>query len=221
MSNQQLIETEKYFLAIADTTNDMIHLNDSEGRIVYANNATETILGYQLNEIINTHAFEIIHPEDREAIKNDMLSISTDNQLAPRDIRLLKKDSSYVDVEVRGFIVALDENKYLGAIIRDISKRKKKERELTVYRNNLEQLVQERTEKLEKAIREIKTLRGMLSICSNCQRIKGGKGAWNILEHYIRQNSDLKFTHTICPDCIRELYPDLADGILADYDPEK
>ena len=72
----------------------------------------------------------MIHPDDRENIKNDMLALSTDNQLPPRDIRLLKKDGSNIDVEVRGFIVAIDERKYIGAIIRDISGRKKTEKEL-------------------------------------------------------------------------------------------
>ena len=62
MKNPELIEAEKYFQAIANTTCDMIHLNDSEGRIIFANQATETILGYPLHELINTPAFEIIHP---------------------------------------------------------------------------------------------------------------------------------------------------------------
>ncbi|MFA4916364.1 MAG: PAS domain S-box protein [Syntrophales bacterium] len=125
MKNPELIEAEKYFLAIANTTEDMIHLNDFEGRIIYANKATEKILGYPLNELINTPASEIIHPDDRETIKKDMHKLSQDKQLPQRNIRLLKKDGSYIDAEVRGFIVALAENKYIGAIIRDISRRKR------------------------------------------------------------------------------------------------
>ena len=69
-------EVEKYFLAIANTTNDMIHLNDFDGRIIYANPATENILGYSLDEVVNNPAFDIIHPEDHETIKKAMLSIA-------------------------------------------------------------------------------------------------------------------------------------------------
>jgi len=58
MKPQKMLQSEKYFLSIANTTNDMIHLNDAEGRIIYANQATETILGYPLNEILNTFALE-------------------------------------------------------------------------------------------------------------------------------------------------------------------
>ena len=203
-----MLETEKYFLAIANTTSDMIHLNDSEGRIIYANKATEKILGYPLDEIINTYAFEIIHPDDREIIKNDMLTISADNQMASRDIRLLKKDGSYIDVEVRGFIVDLAAKKYIGAIIRDISSRKRIEKELESYRSSLEKQVAERTEKLKKALDEVKTLKGIFPICSFCKKIRDDKGYWNQVEVYIRQHSEADFSHGVCPECAKKHYPE-------------
>jgi len=208
MIKPELIKAEKYFSSIADTTNDMIHFNNTEGRIIYANKATETMLGYPLNEIINTFAFEIIHPDDIETIKNDMSSVSTDNQLPSREIRLLKKDDSYIDVEIRGFVIALDEDKYLGAIIRDISSRKKREKELAVYRNRLEKLVKERTQKLEKALDEIKTLKGILPICMHCKKIRDDDGYWNQIEKYIHDRSEAEFTHSICPECIEKHYPE-------------
>jgi hypothetical protein len=63
---------------------------------------------------------------------------------------------------------------------------------------------------------EIKILRDMLPICCNCKKIRTEEGLWKMVEDYISQHSDVKFTHSYCPECIRELYPDLADGILAD-----
>ena len=60
----EFVRAEKYFLAIANATEDIIHLNDLDGRIIYSNHATEKILGYRLDEIINTYAHEIIHPDD-------------------------------------------------------------------------------------------------------------------------------------------------------------
>lgn len=212
MTNLELIEAEQYFLAIANTTNDMIHLNDSEGRIIYANQATETILGYPLNDLINTQALEIIHPDDHETVKNDMLSISTENQLPSRDIRLLKKDGSYIDVEVRGFVVPLGDNKYVGAIIRDISRRKRTEEKLEFYRNSLEKLVEERTEKLKKALDEVTTLKGVFPICSFCKQIRDDKGFWNQVEVYIKEHSEADFTHSICPECAKKYYPEFVQS---------
>ena len=78
-----------------DKTGDMIHLNDSQGRIIYSNHATETVLGYSLKEILNTSAFDIIHPDDRDAVASDMQSISSGGDVPPIDIRLLKKALPY------------------------------------------------------------------------------------------------------------------------------
>ena len=67
----------------------------------------------------------------------------------------------------------------------------------------------EMIEELRKALSEVKTLRGLLPICSKCKRIRDDKGYWNRIEEYIRAHTDARFTHGICPDCARELYPDV------------
>lgn len=66
----------------------------------------------------------------------------------------------------------------------------------------------ERTnEELRKAAAEIKTLRGILPICSNCKNIRDDKGYWNQIEAYISDHSETEFTHSFCPKCAKELYP--------------
>lgn len=62
---------------------------------------------------------------------------------------------------------------------------------------------------LEKALSEVKTLSGLLPICSNCKKIRDDKGYWNQIESYIRDRSDAEFSHGICPDCAKKLYPDM------------
>ena len=54
---------------------------------------------------------------------------------------------------------------------------------------------------------EIKRLRGMLPICSSCKKIRDDKGYWNQIEVYIKDHSDAEFSHGICPECIKKLYP--------------
>lgn len=63
--------------------------------------------------------------------------------------------------------------------------------------------------KLEKAIREVKTLRGILPICSFCKKIRDDKGYWDQVEVYVKQHTDADFSHSICPDCAVEHYPDM------------
>jgi hypothetical protein len=55
---------------------------------------------------------------------------------------------------------------------------------------------------------EIKTLKGFLPICSSCKRIRDDKGYWNQIEAYISDHSEAEFSHGICPDCMKKLYPE-------------
>lgn len=52
-------------------------------------------------------------------------------------------------------------------------------------------------------------LTGLLPICSACKKIRDDRGVWNQLECYIGERSPVEFTHSICPDCAKRLYPDL------------
>lgn len=64
---------------------------------------------------------------------------------------------------------------------------------------------------LKEAISEVRTLSGLLPICASCKNIRDDKGYWNKLESYIQYHSEAEFSHSIYPDCIKKLYPDLAD----------
>ena len=69
----------------------------------------------------------------------------------------------------------------------------------------------ELTKKLEDSFQEIKVLRGLLPICASCKKIRDEKGYWNQIESYIKYNSEAEFTHSLCPECTKKLYPEFAD----------
>jgi PAS domain S-box-containing protein len=75
----------------------------------------------------------------------------------------------------------------------------------------LEYQLLEEKKKLEKAIAEIKKLSGLLPICASCKKIRDDKGYWTQIESYISRHSDTQFSHGICPDCLKKLYPEYAD----------
>lgn len=62
-------------------------------------------------------------------------------------------------------------------------------------------------EELKKALFAVKRLSGLLPICSNCKRIRDDKGRWKQVEEYIQNNTQAEFTHGVCPDCAKEVYP--------------
>jgi hypothetical protein len=62
---------------------------------------------------------------------------------------------------------------------------------------------------LQKALAEVKTLSGMLPICASCKKVRDDKGYWNQIESYLLDHSEAKFSHGICPECAKKLYPEL------------
>ena len=63
-------------------------------------------------------------------------------------------------------------------------------------------------EELQQALEHIKTLRGLVPICSSCKKIRDDKGYWYQVEVYVSNNSEAEFSHGICPECVKKLYPD-------------
>jgi hypothetical protein len=63
--------------------------------------------------------------------------------------------------------------------------------------------------KREKALTDLQVLQGMLPICSSCKKIRDEKGNWNQLERYIQKHSEAEFTHGLCLDCAKQLFPDV------------
>ena len=61
---------------------------------------------------------------------------------------------------------------------------------------------------LQQALQDVKTLSGLLPICSSCRKIRDDRGSWNTLEQYVCEHSGAEFSHGLCPDCARRLYPD-------------
>jgi phosphoserine phosphatase RsbU/P len=74
-----------------------------------------------------------------------------------------------------------------------------------------ERELMQRNQELEKALEEVKVLRGFISICSSCKKIRNDEGKWEQLEAYIQQHSEALFSHGICTDCMKKLYPDFAN----------
>lgn len=67
--------------------------------------------------------------------------------------------------------------------------------------------------RLELALKEIKTLSGLIPICASCKKIRNDQGYWQQVETYFKEHSKAKFSHSVCPDCVKILYPE--------YEPEK
>jgi CheY-like chemotaxis protein len=71
-------------------------------------------------------------------------------------------------------------------------------------------------DELQEALATVKKLSGLLPICASCKRIRDDKGYWEQIEQYIHEHSEATFTHGICPECARVLYPAMFRGDQGD-----
>ncbi len=62
---------------------------------------------------------------------------------------------------------------------------------------------------LQAALEKVKLLSGFLPICASCKKIRDDQGYWQQIESYIKKHSEAEFSHGICPDCAKVLYPDI------------
>jgi hypothetical protein len=66
----------------------------------------------------------------------------------------------------------------------------------------------EKNRELSDYLKEIKVLRGILPLCSYCKKIRNDQGNWEEVDAYIDKHSNAGVSHSICPECSKEHYPD-------------
>ncbi len=60
---------------------------------------------------------------------------------------------------------------------------------------------------LQRALNEVDLLGRLLPICAECKKVRDDKGYWSQVEEYIGTHTGADFSHSLCPDCFREMYP--------------
>jgi PAS domain-containing protein len=83
-------------------------------------------------------------------------------------------------------------------------------RNISAYKKMAQEREQLITE-LQELLTKVKTLSGLLPICANCKNIRDDDGYWHDVAVYIKKHSDVDFTHGICPECTKKLYPHLSE----------
>lgn len=61
----------------------------------------------------------------------------------------------------------------------------------------------------------LRAITRLVPMCAGCKSIRDGAGEWHRAEDYVREETGQGVSHGLCPPCVRNLYPDLAEQILA------
>lgn len=184
----ELIESEERFRLVAEFAYDWEYWQDIDGTCIYCSPSCESITEYTPEEFSQNKALlnEIIYPDDFDKWQYHSHEMSDKGVVEPIEFRITTKsgDIRWVHHVCRTVYSKSGENKGVRGSNRDITNQK---------------LMQE----------EIKVLKGFLPICASCKKIRDDKGYWNQIESYIRDHSEAEFSHSLCPDCAKKLYPDL------------
>jgi len=178
---------------LVDGMEDGMMVLDAQNRVVDANPAALEILDCSSAELIGQPLTDVQAPPARWA---EFLRGAEETRA--QEITLgEEEDRRYYELGVS--VVRGPHGKLAGRLIvmRDVSRRRQVEDER-------EALIGE----LQDALARVRTLSGLLPICANCKRIRDDQGYWHSVEAYIRSHSEADFSHSICPDCAKKLYPE-------------
>jgi PAS domain S-box-containing protein len=130
-AEKALRESEESYRSLVETSPDAIFLHDGE-LLVYLNPAAVRLFGAgSAEELYGKNAFDIVHPDDREAIRNRTELIMTTGVSVPvKEIKIVRRDGSTVDVEAAAGVSYYCGKKVIQVIQRDITERKRAEKEL-------------------------------------------------------------------------------------------
>ena len=179
-----------------NTISDFVSVHDRDMKLVRVNKALADLVGKGAEELIGQHCYEVMHGTQEpwpkcphvEAIKSGQITTSEVND--PHiGKHLLVTCSPCFD----------EDGNLVGTVhvARDISQQKLEE-------ETKEKLIVE----LQNALSKVKQLSGFLPICASCKKIRDDQGYWKQIESYIREHSEAEFSHSICPDCAKKLYPE-------------
>jgi phosphoserine phosphatase RsbU/P len=85
----------------------------------------------------------------------------------------------------------------------------------------LQNSIADRIAELESALKQVKQLQGLLPMCSYCKRIRDDHNYWLQVEEYITDHSDARFSHGICPDCLKGTVKGLVEEEVRKIEAEK
>jgi len=204
-AQEEVHKQKQYFESLFASASDAIVSLDLNGDVVSVNPYFEKLFGYTQAEIQGKNLDSFIVNMDNINDANAITDFVQKGGTTHFERKRKRKDGSFVDVSVSGAPIIVDST-HVGALAtyRDITEQKKAEEER-------ERIISE----LQEALRKVNTLSGLIPICAHCKKIRDDQGYWSDVELYISKHSDAEFSHGLCNDCMKLLYPKQYERLLA------
>jgi PAS domain S-box-containing protein len=205
-AEQALRESEERYRLLAEEAQDVIWSIDLKTmRFTQISPSVERLLGLTVAEALGLDFAEVFGPELTDLVREALAIDGTEADPAQQDHRrmtefqLHHRDGRTIWIEATIAFYRDDAGRPLGVVgvARDVTARKRAEEER-------EELITT----LQQTLTEVKTLSGLLPICANCKKVRDDSGYWQQIESYVSRHSQAQFSHGICPDCMKKLYPE-------------
>ena len=198
-SIEREIEIEKQFSeSLINSLPGIMYVFDKFGRLKRWNKNFEKVTGYTLDQIKIMNPLDFIATEDKARAREAIETVFHEGNVNV-EAGLSTFTGKVIPYLFTGYRFTEKDLNYLVGIGLDISDRVKTEQE----KENL-------INKLQESLSQVKQLSGFLPICASCKKIRDDKGYWNQIECYIKDHSEAEFSHGICPDCTKKLYPEFS-----------
>jgi PAS domain S-box-containing protein len=202
LSEKKLREERDRTQSYLDVAGVILLVIDSDQRVRLINKKGCEILECNENEIVGKNWFDHFLSEDvREKMRMDFIKTLSDgiDSFEYVESSVLTKSGEKKAIAWHNTVLKDEAGRIVATLSSgmDITERRKIEAER-------ERLIKE----LQEALSKVKVLSGMLPICASCKKVRDDKGYWTQIEAYIREHSQAEFTHGLCPECMKKLYPD-------------
>jgi PAS domain S-box-containing protein len=156
-AERALRESEEKFRTVAEHSPNMIFIN-AKGRVVYANQRCEEVMGYTREEICSP-AFDfmtLIAPESVEKVRKSFAEHLSGQEVRPYEYTILKRDGDRIHAIITTKLIRYGSDQAILGIVTDITERKRAESELETAHAELEKRVNERTAELARANEQLR-----------------------------------------------------------------
>ena len=169
---------------------------DASGQCIEANEAIGRLIGANREKALLQNYYHIESWKKSDLLNTALCAIK-ENTDKHHEVSVTSTFGRHITIDYHFIPFTVADQEYLLLIASDVTERKGAEVER-------EMLIRE----LQKALSDVKTLKGIIPICASCKKIRNDKGYWEQIESYINKHSEADFSHSICPECAKELYPD-------------
>jgi PAS domain S-box-containing protein len=156
---QQLVASQERYKALFDLVADSVFMVGEDGVIVAVNKREEQALGYSEQQVVGHSILEVILPGYHENMRSLLAKIhSGERQVPTQEITVRDAGGKETPVEMDVILVRGSDHTWVMVQLRDITDRKRLERQMHTYQQELEAKVSERTREIEETKQYLENL---------------------------------------------------------------